>query len=299
MDTQKPLLAPRARLLITLALVAVIAVASIVLYTRVQRNKNAAAYNEAMQAGLADAPSLAFMDGNALAAYDEAKGIYTDQYIPAGLRADDPTQVRAILRYAYGENKVGGYGLGGSAFERTVRVSIHDAVTGEVFPHASKEFAGGDPPSTVSAFSGDHYGSWPDGNEVTRWVGDIWPELAYHRMMAGAFSYGVPRAYGLGDKLVVLWNGEFVTALLPDDLVAAAPEEVGAFVRRVSKVENGNTVHTFTFISPETGEAIEGMEKKFIFERKSYFASRWEEEAAEMTAWIAETWAEYRQENKK
>ncbi len=310
-------LSRRTKILLLLGLVLVIAAVIVLLGMQGRKNLQAAAYDEQIRAGLESMPSLDFMTGGGLVAYNTADKRYVDQYIPDSLKPSDPADVRGVVRFSYGEVKVGTYSTGGGgAYKRTIEVSIYDAVTGSMFPGAYITIQGGDPPGTVSGPAmSNRYGSYPSESEVKNWISRKWSNLAYHRMMREAFGYGQPHSYGLGEKLVMLDGGEFTKNLLPAELAAADPTEVGAIVRYDAKYDYGPdhtgkniiewTDHTLAFVSLLTGEPIEGLETTLRSRPKENKIKTswadlstlptWDEIEKQITRWIAETWADYQQ----
>lgn len=115
-------------------------------------------YDQQMRAVLKSGDPSGFGKGNALVAYDEDSGRYTDQYIPSDLRTDDPAQVCAIVYVSRGTTP----SLGGIIQTyRTIGFTIRDAVSGELL-------------STYDDVRGGEDGLYPGEQEVTNLVAEKW-----------------------------------------------------------------------------------------------------------------------------
>ncbi len=171
--------------LIFLVMVAVfaagIAAGSVYVVSRASQAVVASAYNRRASSALADIPSPSYLGGTRLIAFNDGRGVYTDQYIPDDLVPEDLSQVRAIVHFTPGQDSVGHYGASGTAYRRSVKLEIRDAVTGSLFPNATTTIYGGYPPDSIVTsipFWQDRHGSYPDEESVKRWVEETWSALA-------------------------------------------------------------------------------------------------------------------------
>ena len=105
---------------------------------------------------------------------DEAPGgTFTKEYVPNGLIAEIPDEVRYIIRCTANKVKFGEYLGGGIAYQYSYDVQIVDLSNGETI--AENSFLGMEPPSSVQAGSGDHCGAPPSSATIQDWVASVLP----------------------------------------------------------------------------------------------------------------------------
>ena len=136
-----------------------------------------AAYHEKMAAALDDVDHDQVKERNVTKAvalvkqkYDyENKGTYVDTYVDPKRVAENPEEVRFIVRCRFFDVDVGYYEAGGgTAHKHCVEVDVIDLSWGSSPRVEAKVFSGGDPPETVSEY-GKHYGPGIDPKVIIEW----------------------------------------------------------------------------------------------------------------------------------
>ena len=102
--------------------------------------------------------------------------VFTDTHIDPKWVAEEPEDVRFVVKCTYGVSEKGWYPIGGGkAYQHYVAVEIKDLAVSAQFE--KMVFHGSEPPETVSE-PGDHYGSKVDEAEIRAWINSVIEEKA-------------------------------------------------------------------------------------------------------------------------
>jgi len=100
--------------------------------------------------------------------------VYQTEYIPETYLAQDPAEVRYVVKCGLQILNVGFYGGGGNAYQYVVTVEVVDLTTGKAVDSA--EFEGGQP-AQQSEIGVDQYGSMPAESTITNWLSQVLASL--------------------------------------------------------------------------------------------------------------------------
>ena len=101
--------------------------------------------------------------------------VFTDTHIDPEWAAEEPEDVRILVKCSYGVSEKGQYIItNGKAYQRFVSIQIIDLATGNLY--GKKVFDGSEPPESVSE-PGDHYGSAVDEAEIRAWIASMLEEI--------------------------------------------------------------------------------------------------------------------------
>ena len=104
----------------------------------------------------------------------EEKKTYTASHVPKEFLANEPEEVRYVIRYLEGSNVVGYYSGGGVGTQPWAELEIVDLKTGRIL--GETKIYGGQPPQSVSVKPGQtvsRSGSAPSDEEVKEWIRSI------------------------------------------------------------------------------------------------------------------------------
>ena len=138
--------------------------------TTVENSKALDYHNTMKVLNTADAPAVT---GERLVAYYEDENRFSRDVIPEALQAEAPEDVRYVVTLTEGQELAGIYeGTGVRGFKRYYEVSLVDRITEEVL--ATEYFYGSRPPYSIEdGTKTDQYGNWPDSDEITYWVRNL------------------------------------------------------------------------------------------------------------------------------
>ena len=145
--------------------------------TKQSRQKEAEEFQMRFQSGM-----QAFLEEGSLVNGDKAvcleykdghedQAVYTREHVPEDYLAEEPAEVRYVIRYVSGSDRVGRYGNGGGAYQKWAQVSVEDLKTGAVL--GETKIMGGAPPMSITVKAGEFgsaSGDAPDEEEVKTWV---------------------------------------------------------------------------------------------------------------------------------
>lgn len=102
---------------------------------------------------------------------NDGQTVYTKEYIPEAYIAGSPEEVRYIVHFVYEDILFGKYLGGGNGYQRSYHVQVEDLNSGDII--AEEIFLGRQPPGSVKAGSGDHYGTYPDCDAISDWIDSV------------------------------------------------------------------------------------------------------------------------------
>jgi len=105
----------------------------------------------------------------------EKEGAYHADYIPAAYVAEEPGQVRYLVRCRPYSEVVGSYSFSNHKARRySLEVEVVDLLTGRIV--AEENFGGGTPPMESDG-TGDQYGTRPSAESVEKWLAEVFAKL--------------------------------------------------------------------------------------------------------------------------